>query len=91
MFNVIKNKTKCPTCNQPVEWQSKNLTYDGLILANLLQRITLNKHLSGEIHAYCDDCRKAVEIAIENGKEMGIKTREVVKINDIFKKIDKKK
>lgn len=79
MFNVINSKTTCPTCHKPVEWQSKYLTYAGYVLENLLQNITLNKYIDGEIHTLCDHCKKAVEITIKKGREGAIKPREVYK------------
>ena len=33
-FNTINSDQTCPVCQSPVEWQSKRLEYDGLIVAN---------------------------------------------------------
>lgn len=73
MFNVIKSKLKCPKCHETVEWQSKYLTYDGYVLENLLQDITLNKHMDGEMHTFCDSCKTAVDVDIKKGKEDKLK------------------
>ena len=73
VFNTIKSKTKCPNCNNPVEWQSKRLVYDGLLVENAMQTITLNKKMDGEMHTYCDKCKTSFDVAITKGKEKRIK------------------
>lgn len=75
MYNMIKTKKKCPTCEEKVEWQSKYLIYDGFVLDNLLQEIILNKHVDGEMHAYCENCKVFVEVTIVKGKEKKISPR----------------
>lgn len=75
MFNIIKSKRGCPTCGGKVGWQSKNLTYDGFLVENLLQEVVLNKHIDGEVHAYCERCKKFVEITIKKGKEINLRPR----------------
>ncbi len=73
VFNTIKTDEKCPNCHQPVEWQSKRLIYDGIIVGNLMQALTLNKRMDGEMHAYCDACETWFDATIEKGKVVTIK------------------
>ena len=75
MFNSIKTKRKCPTCKAKVQWQSKRLLRDGCLIENLLYEITLDEHMDGEMHAFCDRCGAAVEVTITKGKETAIGPR----------------
>lgn len=74
IFNSIRSETKCPTCNNLVEWQSKRLIYDGLLVANAMQTITLNKKMDGEMHGFCDPCKTFTDVVIEKGKIAGVKS-----------------
>lgn len=74
MFNIIKTKLRCPICGAKVEWQSKYLTYDTFVLENLLREISLSKHMSGEMHTYCEKCQKSTEITIKKGEETDTKS-----------------
>ncbi len=80
VYNVIKNKTKCPKCQSPVEWQSKRLEYDGFLLANVMQGIKLNERMDGEMHTFCDRCKLGFDVTIEKGEKKEIKSSGVIKI-----------
>jgi hypothetical protein len=67
-FNTIRSDRTCPTCQSPVEWQSKRLEYDGLIVANAMQVIELKPQMDGEMHAYCAACKTWTDATIKQGK-----------------------
>jgi len=69
MFNVIKTDTACPTCQRPLQWQSKSITYDGYLLENAAQSVQLTERISGEMHSLCDSCRTWYDLEITNGRE----------------------
>ncbi len=74
LYNRIKSKLTCPKCNKILEWQSKDITYNGLTLANLFEDIVVKKGISGEIYTSCIDCDLWIEAKINNGKEEITKT-----------------
>lgn len=86
MYNVIVTKKRCPKCNAHLEWQSKYLILNGYVLENLLQEITLNEYMDGEMHTFCDNCKASFEISIGKGKEGAIKPR-VYKLQENRKKV----
>lgn len=73
MYNRINTSRTCPNCHVGVVWQSKYLTLDGYLLENVLIDIKPNKRMSGEMHTFCDKCKAAFEITLENGKETEVK------------------
>lgn len=73
-FNTIKSSMKCPKCGQIVEWQSKRLVYDGILVANAMQTIVLNEKMDGEMHGFCDSCRTSTDVVIEKGEITGVKS-----------------
>lgn len=76
-FNTIYTKQACPNCHAPVEWQSKELEYDGLIIANAMQVIELRPQMEGRMHAYCDACKTWTDATIHRGKIATLKTSRV--------------
>ncbi len=77
VFNIIRSEQTCPNCHAPVQWQSKSLEYDGLILANVMQVIELRPQMDGEMHAYCDACKTWTDATIQQGKVGELKTSTV--------------
>jgi len=75
VFNTIKSSIKCPKCGNTVEWQSKRLVYDGFLVANAMQTLTLNEKMDGEMHTYCDKCKTGFDVTITKGKEEITKRR----------------
>ena len=67
VFNHIETDRPCPTCKQPLEWQSKHLTYDGYLLANAMQVVSLSERVSGEMHTFCDTCKTFYDVEIAGG------------------------
>lgn len=45
IFNIIKSSMDCHKCGRPVEWESKRLVYDGILVADAMQTITLNEKM----------------------------------------------
>lgn len=74
VFSTIKSTVKCPKCSEAVEWQSKRLIYDGIFVANAMQTITLNKKMDGEMHGFCDSCKRFTEVVIKKGKISALKS-----------------
>ncbi len=71
VYNIIKFSPplKCPECGYlENEWQSKNLAYSSYGLANVMRQITLNSRMDGEVHTYCDQCKKYISFEIKKGK-----------------------
>jgi hypothetical protein len=67
-FNTIRSDQLCPNCQSQVEWQSKRLEYDGLLIANAMQVIELKPTMDSEMHAFCDRCKTWTDATIEQGK-----------------------
>lgn len=74
LFNTVTSSIRCPTCDGALEWQSKHLTYDGFLLADVMETIPLSEHVSGEMHTSCDACQMWYDVEIHNGKEGEIKS-----------------
>lgn len=74
IYNTIHTEQTCPNCSAPVEWQSKHLDYDGLVLANAMQQIELKPQVEGEMHAHCDACKTWTDATIQQGKIVALKT-----------------
>lgn len=74
LYDIIESTIRCPNCDQPLEWQSKYVTYDGFLLDNVNQTIPLTHHVNGEMHALCDRCRIFYEADIVDGKEGPLKS-----------------
>ncbi len=73
VYNRINIEITCPKCHKPLEWQSKHLIYDGLFLGNLMQDITLNERMDGEIYAFCYNCEIWFDADIVKGGITDIK------------------
>ena len=74
VFNTIKSSMKCPKCGKMSEWQSKRLVYDGVLVANTMQTITLNEKMDGEVHGFCNSCKTFTEAVIKKGKITRVKS-----------------
>lgn len=69
MFITIKFDEKCPHCGAKVEWQTKNLTIDGIYpVANFGQKYPINNRMDAKIYSYCESCKKEVSLTIKKGK-----------------------
>ena len=73
-FNTILCDQTCPACRARVEWQSKKLDYDGLILANAMQVIELRPGMDGEMYAHCEACGTWIDATIRQGRVVDLKT-----------------
>lgn len=80
-YNTIRCAQTCPNCHAPVEWQSKRLAYDGLLLANAMQVIELRPQMEGEMHAYCAACQIWTDATIHQGEVVALKTSTVTPRN----------
>lgn len=82
LYNVIRSGQGCPKCGAAVEWQSKELEYSGLLLANVMETIELRPGMDGEMHAVCDVCRVWLDAGIHDGRvlEIGVRRLEPAKV-----------
>jgi hypothetical protein len=71
----IKTDTPCPNCHEPMEWQSKSLTYDGFYLG-VAQTVPLSERVDGDMHGLCDTCGKWFDVEIARGKVIGVRQSE---------------
>jgi hypothetical protein len=71
----IKTDMPCPNCHEPMEWQSKSLTYDGFYLG-VAQTIPLSERVDGEMHGLCDGCGKWFDVELARGKAIGVRQSE---------------
>lgn len=69
MFVTIKMDGKCPDCDGKIEeWQTKDLVIDGTYpVANFGQVYKVNNRMSAEMYAYCNECKKEVNLKIKKG------------------------
>lgn len=68
LYIIIKGKIPCPQCGKVLpDWQCKLLSYDGYPVEVNMQEYTLNKKMSGQIHAICEQCGY-VEYQVSKGK-----------------------
>ncbi len=76
VYIEIAGTYPCGKCGAPLAgWQSKDLAYDGYDIALLLQTVTLNKKMRGEIHHYHAACGYFTEYVIERGAIVGQRER----------------
>jgi len=68
VYNIVNCAARCPKCGGAVEWQSKCLLYDGYLLANAMQEVSLTKNVDGETHTTCPACRLFLEARISKGQ-----------------------
>jgi hypothetical protein len=73
-YNTIRSDRTCPTCQAPVEWQSKRLEHDRLIIANAMQEIELKPQMDGEMHAFCAACQTWTDATIKKGEVTELKS-----------------
>lgn len=74
LYNIIRSELTCPGCHAPVEWQSKELDYDGLIIAEAMQVIELRPLMDGEMHTSCRKCKTLTRAIIRNGNVVDLET-----------------
>lgn len=76
MYIEIAGAYRCSRCDTVLTgWQSKDLRYDGYDIEPLLQTVTLNKKMSGEIHTHHAACGHFTAYAIERGAIVGRRER----------------
>ncbi|GEM_PF-134243 len=75
VYNTIITDETCPACHARVEWQSKRLTLNGLVLADAMQTIALRASMDGEMYAFCDACKIWTDAVIQDGKLVEKRTR----------------
>lgn len=68
-YNRIQSDIHCPNCHCTLEWLSKYLVYDGFLLENVLDTMTLRDKMYGHMYTSCKQCNIWIEAEIENGKE----------------------
>ena len=68
LFNTIVIDLTCPNCQGVVEWQSKEMEYNGYFLESAMQDITLGPGMNGEMHTHCDNCKLYSQYPIQDGK-----------------------
>ncbi len=73
----------CPNCQAAVEWQSKRLIYDGLLLANAMQSVPLSSRINGEMHTTCSNCHSVIDLDLEGGKAITVKVSPRPKVPSI--------
>ena len=75
VYNIIDTDMPCPYCGAKVdEWQSKRLYLRGYALANVMDKVTLEPEMSGEMHHACGECKTWIDVEIINGTLKAPKT-----------------